>query len=567
MKKTRLLYFLIISSLLIFLLQACGDGGTAGDADSPDGLGAGVPTKIVLVPSQYIARTGGVIRLQAKVIDGNGRPIAGLTVSFANRTSVGALSAPSALTDEGGVAVVELTSPATGYAVVEASAPSGLKDRKSVFFNGEAASNRILTLHADGDGSGVFDEPQDFQAFAGGAVSLKAVLVGLSGAPVSGETVAFYTGFPTEAAFFDTLGIPATSVLTDSAGQAMINLRTDSVIGQYANLLNVSAYDPTGAVDMITLWLTNVRVAGIEFTRFPETYTIVEEEETGGTGSSSARETDAATDGVTIEVLVRTSESGVAVPDGTIVKLAFDRQTDGSVDETVYLSTKNGKAQYSFLPETAGLWTITASSGGASVSRTMLVTEGLSIIPDTFEFEFSSDVDVPVSYMVSGGIPPYTVYFDVQDAISAASETQNGDTVGAEQFSVTYACVSGQSWDFFMTVMDSEGSVAKSSVDLKYTAAALPSPSISPSSQSPFPCEDKLLTFTVYGGTPGYTVTSSRADLTDPDIWSLSSSGETFAVDIDVSPIPSGSGASIIFTVVDSNDKSATATVAIAACP
>ena len=59
----------------------------------------------------------------ASVSSGSGQPVAGIPVSFA--TTLGTLSAPSAVTDGQGEAVVTVTSTATGVAVVTATATNG----------------------------------------------------------------------------------------------------------------------------------------------------------------------------------------------------------------------------------------------------------------------------------------------------------------------------------------------------------------------------------------------------------------------------------------------------------
>jgi hypothetical protein len=460
--------YLIIAVMLAIVSGLSGCGGGAGDASSPGGSGGGIPVLIVLVPNQYIVRTGGIILLQAKVLDGNGHPIAGKTVSYSSKTGIGVLSAPSAVTDEKGVAIVTLTSSATGYAVIEASTSSSfVMDRKTVYFNSETASPNVLVLDVDGDGDGTYNERTDFEVFEHDSILLRATLRTNTGSAVAGSAVTFYADFPYEVNFYDISGNPTTTVYTNSSGVAFINMKADLVLQEERTYLNVSAYDVSGgAVDMITLFLSPVVISQIVFTEIPDYIDL----------------DDAQNAGNPVNITVQVYSSDGFVPDGTIVKFVADvAGTDIDSPTVFYVSTIDGQATltmptslfdgiYELAP---GTLMITASCGGISATDDIVLVRSatITITPTTWDLGCPVTMIMPVGYVVSGGVAPYTVEFTLPEKVSDTSPVQPGDTVGTAgtnyvTFTVEYECVASETSTSSINVFDSIGASASSIVNI-----------------------------------------------------------------------------------------------------
>ncbi len=276
---------------------SCGGGG-AGSADTPNGENPGLPSVVKLSPSQFIAQTNSFIFLHAQVLDGNGSPVKGVTVTFTNLSDpfgkitsavlrtlglhkpVGILSTTEARTNGLGIATVKITSSSSGFATIQAEVNKGaglVRDRKTVFFTTTIGSTTppppTVTLHVD-DGDGTYDQPADFDLLktpGDNQRTIKAVVLDGFGVPLAGRSVTFGSDIPNEVTF-----TPSTPVLTNSNGEAFVTLTVNpSIITNLERVLNITAGADTnndGTIDtgsMITLFLEPVTVSSVAVTANP----------------------------------------------------------------------------------------------------------------------------------------------------------------------------------------------------------------------------------------------------------------------------------------------------------
>ena len=125
----------LIPSLIFitFILSSCGGG--AGSLDPIGGQNPGIPSKVELAPSSFIAQTNGFITFNAKILDGNGKPIPNIAVHFTNLSSIGVLDKTVAYTDSSGIALANIFSTTPGFTTVLAQVYTGagqVRDRKTV---------------------------------------------------------------------------------------------------------------------------------------------------------------------------------------------------------------------------------------------------------------------------------------------------------------------------------------------------------------------------------------------------------------------------------------------------
>lgn len=474
----RVLY--LIGVLVLFagfgiILNSCGGG--AGDDYTPPGLNPGQPAELRLYPDRNVAQTGTYVTLRAFLYDANGRPVTGHVVNFTNLSIYGILSSTTATTDEFGVAKVNIRSTTDGIATVVAES-SALRDRRSIVFTSNDTVRGLIVfpisvvVDVDGDGDGVYNEPDDLNMFqgAGDDTVLVRATVSVFGQVVSGVEVTFTADHPD--AYFpdgtdtddDGKGDYRTTY-TDAYGQAYATVRIDpDQITYITTLFNV--YAQTGLIYVpefdnyfsgagaVTLFLQPITVQRVDLYADP---TVVNIEETSD-----------------LTVAVTLSTGGPA-PDGTVVQIST---TCGAIDKP-FLFTENGMANATFTaPSQPGSCTVTATSGGVSDSVVITVVSDLVITgPATM-----NEVNDSATFNVSGGTEPYTITF-THDATSATpifnevspvsgnsvTLTTNSDCTKIDQdtqVTITVTDVTGVQYSYTFTVLDYTGIVSPTSAEV-----------------------------------------------------------------------------------------------------
>lgn len=502
MKKAIILLALLALCLTTF---SCGGGG-AGSADVPSGENPGLPSVVQLLPTHYIAQTNAIITLHTKVLDGNGIPVPNTPVIFTNLSPIGVLIPTSANTDASGIATVTLKSTTTGFATVQAEVNTGagnVRDRKSVYFTTAIVIYPSLSASIDGDGDGVFDEPDDFILIANGrdTATISAELLDATGTPIAGRTI----GFSTDTTYIDCTIEDCTSLnqpykqeivfpngryaWTNANGEATIEIIASSNIKEFKTSFNVAAQDTTsGATDMFTVFLDPITVGAITVTANPP---IV-----SPTGPDSSKKS-------VITAYVVTTD-GVPVPDGTIVNFTVTPSDLGTID--AFSQTTKGLATATFISSgKEGIATITASAGGVSGSLPLIIETALMVIPTTLTVD--GDVGGTATFRIFGGIPPYAVYSDNNPSFPPSPTTVEAS---GEAFTVTVPPSSCPATVTYR-IRDEAGTTVTATLNITTSAPEL---AIQPDSVTI--CENDITcaagtataTFTISGGKPPYTTTS-----------------------------------------------------------
>lgn len=355
-KKTLLPIALFMA---LALLAYCGGG--AGTSSEPVGVNQGQPSIVQLLSVQQIVQTNSNVYLKAKVLDGNGRVIPNVQVTFTNLSLVGVLSSTQATTDSLGFATVTLFSTDSGFATVQAEVNTGagkVRDKKTVFFSifdlTLVIAAPTLTLAVDNNNDGSFNDPSDFTFFDPAdphdEAIIRATVLDGSGVPVLGDTVTF-SADTTEATFPD-----GDAKQTNSAGEAFVRLKVvPSEVRNFTVPMNVNAVSTnTGAFNVITLFIGPITINQVTVAANPQTV--------ASAGTS------------TITAAVKTA-AGTFVPDGTTVNFTTDK---GNI--TPFAQTTSGLATATLTAPTltAGgpsqTATITASAGGKSGTTSVTIT-------------------------------------------------------------------------------------------------------------------------------------------------------------------------------------------------
>ncbi len=380
--------------VIVALLAGCGGG--AGSSSSPGGVNPSVPSIVQLLAVQQIVQTNSSTSMRAKVLDGNGVPIAGVPVVFTNLSLLGVLSSTTATTNSLGYATVSLYSTDAGFATVQAEVNTGsgkVRDRKMVFFSlfdlsfPTATAVPTLTLAVDNNSDGIYNDPTDFYLSSGEAI-VRATVKDETGSPVLGDAVTFGSD-STELTFPD--GAVKT---TNPDGQAFARVKVvPSEIRNFDTPVNVTAVSAaTGAGNVITLFLTPIEVGNIVVFANPVTVP------SGGTSTVTAN--------VTTTV-------GSAVPDGTAVNFSVSGggtivpfgQTTAGVATVAYTAPTLTAGS---LPVTV---TIKADAGGAPSGTTQVTVtppaQALTVIPGA-RTVVSQASEQTITFGITGGTPSYT---------------------------------------------------------------------------------------------------------------------------------------------------------------
>ena len=368
----KIFFTLSLLSILVFL-SGCGGGGGGGSLSAPPGTDVGVTSIVRLFPAKFVAQTGSSITLRAKVLDGNGVGLPNRTVFFANMSSTGVLSAPSAITNSNGIAEVAIASSTEGFASILVAVSNGsgqVRDVKTVFFTSSLSLSLAPTmeLDVDADNDGNYNEAGDFIFFEGTndtQVLIRATVRNSFDLLVSGVTVTFGSDFPfrigsdpavacSDGSEICEVSFPlGNTATTDFNGEAFVLVQvTPTVLRSITTVLNITATANNGAFNMVSLFLNPVTVSTV---------------------SVSANPTTVASAGKSTITAAVTTSAGTPVPDGTTV--TFTASGGGALD-TPFAQTEGGVAEAELTAPTVTSDTtvsVTASAGGKSGSTSVTV--------------------------------------------------------------------------------------------------------------------------------------------------------------------------------------------------
>jgi hypothetical protein len=243
--KIFTIFRVALLATLSSVLLACG-GGTGGVGDIP--VGSGLPTLTLTVVSAGTSQqvnslgAGQTATAKATVLDAEGKPLAGVIVTFAAADATLLDVVPtsgSALTDASGTAVVTIAPKggnAGGATTLTASATINGRELK------QAANLAIAVSPPGGTGLKVVLSLRDANdavltsITAGQQATVKAVVTGSGGSAVQGAVVKFAVG---DSALVDI--IPAATALTDSAGIAKVFIKSKTINSSGASKITATA--------------------------------------------------------------------------------------------------------------------------------------------------------------------------------------------------------------------------------------------------------------------------------------------------------------------------------------
>jgi hypothetical protein len=388
MIKKFILSLALIS--IVFSFSGCGGSG-GGSSSTPRGVNPGIPSVIKLLDVQNIAQTNSNVFLKARVLDGNGLPVKNEPVTFINLSSpLGTITALNlntstvAYTDSFGFATAKIFSSEPGFITVQVEVGEGagmVRARRTVFFAPFINLVPFMILEVDGDGDGIFNEPNDFillESPGDTEFIVRATVFDRFGIPAPFTEVTFVTDIPYRVGVDGTCsdGSPDCEItfpqgnmfFTNSAGQASVLVQVNPLIlRSFQTLFNVLASADNGAFNLVTMFLEPIFINMVALSADP---LVVAPD---GTSSITAFVTTN---------LLSPSPDGTAVSFTTSPTTGADPNPCGSVDP--FDQTTDGVATSSFnAPPTEGTCTITGTSAGV--------------------------VGGTATYQIFSGIPPYTV--------------------------------------------------------------------------------------------------------------------------------------------------------------
>ena len=587
----RILVLLAVLALS-FSAFSCGGGGAA-SSNTPSGENPGIPSVVQLSSSHNIAQTNASITLRAKVLDGNGAPLSGVPVTFTNLSEpfgvinaalkllgiskpVAIFSATSVTTDGNGLASVRLSSTTPGFATIQAEVNTGVgivRQTRTLFFVSVfpiPSFPPTLSLHVD-DGNGTFDQTADFTLFKTAGDNqriIRADVLDGSGNRVVNADVTFGADRPfrtsPSGACSDgstTCGVVflnGNTAKTNSQGQASVLVQVSSTaITNIQTVLNITAQTTVNnqsAFNLLSLFLSPVTVSQMTVAANPSVV---------GTGGTSS---------VTATLVLST---GDPAPDGTSVAFTTYKSGDPSTpcgSITPFVQTTSGvttpPATFT-APSVPGTCTVKAKVGTLERTTDIFVNTTLSVQPGSQSI--SGVTGGPATFTIFGGVPAYTVTsgnpalaYNGTPGVGTWDVPSSGGT-----FVVTVQAGS-PGGSVTLTVRDAAGATVTATL----TIIGGPALSVQPGSQSISGVAGGTATFTIFGGIPGYTVTSANraaacnetttpngncSDPTDISTWSVSSSGGTFVVTVP----PSTAATTVSLTVRDSVGTTVAASLSI----
>lgn len=548
MKKIFILFMMLAIS---FASLNCGGG--AGGSNSPGGEKPGVPQIVQVLPSHYIAMTNSAILIRAKILNGNGGPVKNLPVTFTNISSIGTLMSNNdaplgnntvVKTNDSGMATIKVKSTTTGFVTIQAEVNKGVgmvRDRKTMYFSSSLSLSPFMYLDVNGDGDTVYNEPTDYTLFENdndNKVVVRATVFSKFGQRVSGVSVQFGAD-STEASFPN--GSTAT---TNSDGEAFTLVQVDpAAIRDLGTFINITASASNGAANIYTLYLLPVTISAVTVTANP---------------------TVAAPDKTSTITAAVTLNTGAPAPDGTAVGFVADCGT-----VTPFALTTGGVATATFTAPSSvpapPVCKVTATVAGVSNFANITISSALNVQPDTQSINglFGGSV----SYIISGGVAPYTV--TSSDRFKACNST-DADCSDAEDSGTWTVSASGgvftvtvplgtASQDITLSVRDLVGATVSATLTIGGGGALSVQPgTVSVNGDTP-PAAG--VTFTIYGGVPGYDVFPNNADpaFAPSPSSHVAASGGTFKVTVPAST----TAKTIIYTVRDSVATTTTGTLNI----
>lgn len=443
MRKKLIIKNLALLASVIFIafsLSSCGGG--AGSLDPIGGQNPGVPSKVELAPSSFIGQTNGSITFNAKILDGNGKPIPNIAVHFTNLSSVGVLNPTVAYTDNSGIAIANVFSTTSGFVTVLAQVYTGtgqVRDRKTVFFTAQDVLRVSMDMDVDSvPGNAVFNEVPDFTLFENDAddeVKVVATVRDMGGLPVGGGWSVTWSASHTEATFVRK--DPETNVY--GRAEAVVKVVPASIRNTDTHV-NIAAYAGNGAANMITLFLRPV-------VPDPTTsYLTANPPVVNRNGTST----------ITAVVMLNT---GSRAPDGTTVNFRVTCDPNdypGLV--TPFAQTTGGVATATFTaPPVAAECTITAKVAGIIIGTVKVTVQApLSIFPSAMTLDLDgSSAPTTGTFEIVGGVPPFSIISSNTTIATVAPATTTGRT-----FTVT-AVAPGTAT---ITVRDNLGATASATV-------------------------------------------------------------------------------------------------------
>ena len=513
---TKKLLTILLITVSIYMLSACGGGG-AGVADVPPGVNPGVVSLLKLMPDRNVAQTGSYAYFHARVLDGNGVPLAGKSVNFTNMTAGVTITSPTAITDKDGIAKVGVRMTYAGYATVIAEA-EGHRDRRSLLFTnqnsirGFALNPILVLLQADRNMNGIYDEADDFKVCQGpntNVVRIKATTY-VMGVRKGGMRIGISSDYSTLVTFPNTPMLDVATntyyLTTNAVGEATVDVTVNCQLQPNELLFNMYAttdyyyiedfdlsFMGTGGM---SLFLQPVTVTGIVLTADPTTAVV------GGTSN--------------IRAVVNTTIG--PAPDNTAVQLYT---TCGTITPTPAL-TVNGVAEASYtapsyIPQ-GNKCTVIAKVANKEATVDININGQLEVQPETLTFD--GNQGGTATFTVYGGIPGYRIYSNN----SAFSPNPSTLQKSGDSFSVNVPAGTPDTTLTF-TIIDSQGNRVQATLEITSSQTAL---TITPGAVTLAPGETAQ--FMISGGKAPYSITSSRPDLVTLSSSTVSSSGGTFSV-------------------------------------
>jgi hypothetical protein len=551
---------------LIFFMTSCGGSG-GGSSSTSRGVNAGIPSIVKMSDVQNIAQTNSFVFFKARILDGNGVPVPNEPVTFTNLSPIGTLNAINATTvaytDDLGFATATVKSNEEGFVTVQAEVNSGagqVRDRRTVFFtSGSLALFPFMTLDVDGDGNGVYNEPNDFillQDETDTEVTVRANVFSNLGLPQAFSEVLFGADVPYRVGTDPTCsdGSQDCEVVfpdgvqkfANSLGQAFVRVRFEAnSLRSIQTLFNVLALADNGAFNLVTLFVEPIFISSVILSADPS---IVDTE---GTSKIAA------------DVITNLN---TPPPDGTAVNFTT---TCGSV--VPFDQTTDGRAEVDFTaPSTEGICTITGTVGGVSGIVSVRVTTELVINPSTIGVDGATGAVVP--FTISGGTGPYTTTSsDPNNAFNdngagggtAGDGIKNGSEGGIwSGSSINVTVPAGASGSVTLNVQDSDGNTVSATITISAPAAL----SVLPATVTAG-CGGVGVPFSVSGGVvgPGYSIASLNPTAATVSPSTVTADPGTFtattALCAALPPAPSSTPVSI--TVTDNNTPPAVVTVTL----
>jgi hypothetical protein len=548
MKKGILLITLLI---IAALLASCG-GGTS-SSSAPPGINTGVVSIVKLLPLQYVAQTNSSLYFKARVLDGNGMPVANEPVIFTNLSSVGTLTAAGAgisaqssstvaYTNGYGYATMRLFSSVPGFITILAEVDTGtgkVRDKKTVYFTSSDTNIYLLpymTLDVDSiPGNGTYNEISDFTLFEetyDDTVEVLATVYDRWGNPAPDEYILWQLD-QLEASFD-----PSTSYYTNLNGQAKAIVKDVPLsLRDTVTFLNVYATADNGAYNMVSLFLNPVEIS-TTLTHLTASPSVIAPE-----GTST----------ITAIIFMNTGEpifDGLSVNFSVAPKSDTDPDPCGSV--TPFAQTTGGVAQATFTsPATTGTTGTCTCTITAKVRGQVIGTVDVMVTTDLMVFPASQAIDGveggTATYTIYGGIPPYTIFSDDQTfSPDPTTVSASGGTFTVEvppetpDTTVTY------------TIVDSAMTSVSATLNIVSQIEEL---TIIPDTQTIYdPAVDQQVEYTILGGVASYTAYSDNPAL----VQVVGVSGSTLTVKVIGTP---SVDTTVTITVYDAFGNNATATL------